>query len=205
MAANPPSPPPKRKSIAPDRLGEYASEKQIKKIPKIDSLPVPDDDDTDDFDWVQNVPGRPSPYANTWNLVYAVRTYNKKTGNWETLCIEGGDGKIEMNGKFQELNSASTPHGQLRKPPVCHITPWALVSLVIKNMESKSGKTASEPFKKYACWGNTNNLRTGHNACNAGGTKATAQNHTSAAYKAADVHVDRCIKDCQGNGMTWHM
>lgn len=193
--------PGKRRSIPPGKyLDNMASEAMLlASDPDADSLVRErDPGEEDDFDWVVNVPGRPSPYSVTWNLVYGGRK-PVKTGGFEVACGEGNDGVIKMNSLLQEVNASSTPHGALRKPPVCHIIPWVLLSVALDEHQHTVGKTLREDFRRYVCWGDTTNLRTGHNGCNAGGVKVTAQTATSSEKSQATAFVLRCLSQYSGH------
>ena len=178
----------KRVSKPPARFGVSATEDQLQEMDQgIDSL-VTEGEVDDDFDWLPVVPGRPSPYSTTWNTTYANRVKVDGANGvfWRVQCDEGCGKPIDMDGKFQEINGASTPKGKLRKPPVCHIVPWALLKARLDEMEQEEkhqgrGRTLTDAFKKKVCWGMGNNLRPGHNGCNAGGTKETAESYKNSA------------------------
>ncbi|KTF30704.1 hypothetical protein [Xanthomonas vesicatoria] len=191
--------PNKRKSLPPGRFRDGASEWELlQSDPGINSLAnaVVDAND-DDFDWVGSVPGRPGPYSTTWNLVYAARKPDGK-GGFEVPCGESGDGAIKLNGQFQEVGAASTPHGKLRKPPVCHVIPWVLLSIALDEHAQLAKKTLKSDFKRFLCWGDVSNLRTGHNGCNAGGTKVTALTATSSQKAQASIFVSACATTYEG-------
>ncbi len=160
-----------------------------------------DPPNSDDGDWIANVPGRPAPYTTTWLTVYGKRTSAPQGSGFafSVNCEEGGDGAIEMDGQYSELNGKSTPDGRLQKPPVCHIIPWALLSLAMSDFETKNQKIFTEEFKRYVCWGDNSNLRTGHNGCNAGGQKVTVQNATALQIQTAKHFVEKCIIAQKGN------
>lgn len=149
-----------------------------------------------DFDWVLNVPGRPSPYTTTWSLVYGKRT-TLPSGGFTVPCEEGRDGDIQLNGLLQEVNGKSTPHGILRKPPVCHVIPWVLLSVAMGELETLTRRELTDEFKRYVCWGVTSNLQTGHNACNAGGAKVTVLSATTSDKRQAASFVNSCLSTYQ--------
>lgn len=193
----------KRKSRPTEWFGNMASEERILRSDSgIDSLPLAvDKADLEDFDWVANVPGRPSPYPVTWNLVYVSRKPDGM-GGFDVPCQEAGDGTIKLNGQFQELGASSTPHGQLRKPPVCHVIPWVLLSVALDEYAHTAGKTLTDEFRRYVCWGDVSNLRTGHNGCNAGGAKTTVANATASQKGQASAFVTRCANGYKGMKFT---
>lgn len=151
-----------------------------------------DPGDVDDGEWASSVPGRPPPYTTTWSLVYVNRKV-VASGGFEVACAEGCNGTIRLNSQLQEIDGASTPHGKLRRPPVCHVIPWVLLSLAMDDLARSVGKTLTDAFKRYVCWGNVTNLRTGHNGCNASGTKVVALTATSAEIGRAKAFVASCL------------
>ena len=186
--------PGKRRSIPPGNyLDNLAAEALLlARDPDADSMVrARDPGEEDDFDWLAKVPGRPSPYSTTWNLVYGRRKV--VTGGFEVACAEGNDGVIKLNSLLQEIDASSTPHGELRKPPVCHIIPWVLLSVALDEQQHIAGKVFKDDFRKYVCWGDITNLRTGHNGCNAGGVKVTTQTATASEKLQATNFVRRCI------------
>jgi hypothetical protein len=187
----------RRNSNPPLRYSGGLSDSELQDMDAdIDSHPVTQDQD--DFDWVASVPGRPPPYTTTWNLVYGKRKARPK-GGYTVACEEGAaigsgcSGTIEMNSQCQELNAQSTPKGRLQKPPVCHVIPWAMLSYAMTQHKSPQVQNASDGFKRFVCWGSTNNLRTGHNGCNSQQTKTTVQNHTSSDLKSAMSFIDHAV------------
>ncbi|WDM67465.1 hypothetical protein [Xanthomonas cucurbitae] len=189
----------KRSAPRPARYSNGASESELLLTdPDINSMAdAVVDADADDFDWVGSVPGRPSPYRTTWNLVYAARKPDGK-GGFEVACGEGGDGTIKLNGQFQEIGAASTPHGQLRKPPVCHVIPCVLLSVALDEHAQLAKKVLKSEFKRFVCWGEVGNLRTGHNGCNAGGSKVTVLTATSSQKGQASLFVTGCATSYEG-------
>jgi hypothetical protein len=193
--------PPKRTSIQPKLFGTYATEADLKKAdPNIDELANKVSESSDDFDWAPPVPGRPSPFGHTWNSVYVglANVAGTPGVSWSIRCEEGCGQLIPMNGSRQEVGSSSTPHDKPRKPPVCHKIPWAHLNEALQELEQieKHGgraRSMKDSFKRYVCWGDTNNLRPGHNGCNAVGMKETASTYSGSKKAAAVAFVERCV------------
>lgn len=183
----------KRQSLPPAKYQEGIEESDLMDVdPGINSLvQTVDTADQDDFDWVGSVVGRPAPYSTTWNLVYSSRKPNA-SGGFDVPCQEKGDGIIKLNGKFQEINASSTPNGAPRKPPVCHVIPWVLLSVALDEYGQKANKTLKADFRRFVCWGDVSNLRTGHNGCNAGGAKVTVSTATTSGKLGAASFVAKC-------------
>lgn len=185
---------PNRARSRPKWLKDAIDEKTLKKFdPDIDQLVVEEQYDNDDFDWLPNVPGRPAPYTTTWNVVYGHRVLSGK--GFTIPCQEGCGKDIELDSHLHEVNAGSTPHGKPRKPPVCHNVSWAALEVSMLNKESAESSLRKKPahltpdFVRAVCW-ETTNLRPGHNACNALGTKTTAQNVSPQELKAAEQVID---------------
>jgi hypothetical protein len=192
-------------------LGTRATEAQLQNMdPDIDSeANKVNEDASDDFDWLPPDSTRPSPEPGTWNQTYQGKTLASSASNkevkWQILCQEECkqlSPLILMNGLHQELNASSTPHGKLRKPPVCHDIPWAHLKAVLGEMEQQeryalgSLKRAMAPdFKRYVCWGNTKNLRAGHNGCNASGAKDTLLTFSGSSKQKAQNFVEGCVNN----------
>jgi hypothetical protein len=134
------------------------------------------DSDALDGDYVQKIGNRPTSYEHTWRNVYSARAFNKEANEYQIYCHEKGCGKIiRMDSKFTEIDSRSTPHGEPRKPPVCHKVSWAALEEVMIQQEGSKQKSYTDAFRKYVCWYEPN-LQPGHNGCNSAGQKTTAQN-----------------------------
>jgi len=206
---------PKRLSKPPEHYGSYSSlQAQFDADPDIAALENPNADlGADDYDWAAPVPGRPTPYPTTWSQVYSPLTVVKGDPqvHWRIACREGGCSKwIDLNGKGQELNASSTPHGQLRKPPVCHDIPWAHLKQALEEMQQAETNGASgkkrqmkEEFKRYVCWGDKKNLRPGHNGCNAAGAKDTLHTYTGSSKSRALAFVQHCTMNWP-HGSIWN-
>ncbi|MDP9123557.1 MAG: hypothetical protein M3N82_02990 [Pseudomonadota bacterium] len=189
---------PKRIGKPPERFGDVASKAQIRANDESDYDSDEDmaSDDDDDFDWLPADPTRPPPYSYTWSQVYQP---TKAAANTQGIaftigCAEGCGKPILLNGKYQEIDGTSTPHGKLRRPPVCHDIPWAhLRDALIEFENGSKGKKLQDDFKRYVCWGDVNNLRAGHNGCNSAGSKHTSATFTGGAATNARSFVARCV------------
>jgi hypothetical protein len=162
--------------------------------------PGADREDEDDIDYVQSILGRPGQFSDTWAIVYGHRTI---FGNgFHIPCGQANcthlTRQIMLNSKHVELNAGSTPHGKPRKPPVCHIVSWAALEKEMLDRESRATSQAgsqrlfTDVFRRNVCW-YPPNLQPGHNACNAGGTKTTANTVSTREAAAAREIVDKVI------------
>ena len=106
-----------------------------------------------------------------------------------------------MNHSDQELNARGTPHGQLRKPPICHIVSWAVLKVVKEAKENTAGKLHTDAFLKHYCW-QTANMRPGHNGCNGGGTKSTATCYSTQERHEAETLYAKAVTSW-GNKPLW--
>lgn len=195
-----------RQSNAPKFYGDHASPDQLQEADDWVARNYPPTDFSD-LDWLPSVPGRPTPFRTTWWETYGGLTVSKKRGVKFSIGCEEGCGKlIRMNGKFQELNAKSTPHGELRKPPVCHGVSWAAIKVMLEDMELKESKKLrqekkfTEEFKRSACWHHSN-LHPGHNGCNAAGAKTTSSNVSASEKEQALGLILRTMKEYEGTGV----
>jgi hypothetical protein len=206
----PPSRYPTRDRTPPKPFAAKATDEALRATdPDIDmEANKVNEDANDDFDWLPVDPTRPSPEPGTWNTTYQGKTQASSASNkevkWQILCQE--DCKepsplILMNGLHQELDASSTPHGKLRRPPVCHVIPWAHLkeALLQKEQADKrhagaKNRTLSQAFRRFVCWSVAKNLRPGHNGCNAKGIKETSASYqfSASAQKSARDFVSSC-------------
>lgn len=192
----------KRVRKPPNRFGERLTDGEIKSRigadwALLDSLVQADTaDDADDFDWLPAVPGRPAPFPTTWAAVYKPLSILRDTAGRVTghtiICREKCGQIINLNGKLQEIGATATPHGKMRKPPVCHIASWVALEVVMNEQETLAGKRLTDGLRRAVCW-DTANLRPGHNGCNAGGVKTTISNLGTTEKAAAKAVYDRVV------------
>jgi len=160
--------------------------------------PGADDNDegSGDADYIQSLEGRPAQLTTTWNIVYGPRT--PQGTNFAIQCRQPGctvpNQMIVLNALGIEQNAKSTPHGKPRKPPVCHVVPWAALETAMLNMESVRGGKFTSAFRRRVCWYDAN-LVPGHNGCNSAGTKTTAQTATPQELKAAETIIGRVMQE----------
>jgi hypothetical protein len=187
-------------------LGTRATEAQLQNMdPDIDSeANKVNEDASDDFDWLPPDSTRPSPEPGTWNQTYQGMTQASSASNkevkWQILCQEKCKKPILMNGLHQELDASSTPHGKLRKPPVCHVVPWAHLkeALLEKEQAGHAGaknRKLSQAFRRFVCWSVASNLRPGHNGCNAEGIKDSSDSYRQSSSKRDSARniVETCM------------
>jgi|GEM_PF-6665243 len=178
-----------------DEMQEFLA-KLDNDISMLDPQAFDKDEGDNDPDYIQSLDGRPAQLTTTWDVVYGART---PQGN--NFAIQCGEPKCRIPGKVIllnalgiELNAQSTPHGKPRKPPVCHVVPWAALETAMLNMESQQGRKFTGAFRRRVCWYEAN-LVPGHNGCNSAGTKVTAQSASTQELKAAGAIIDRVMQE----------
>ena len=165
-------------------------------------------EDEDDTDYLQSIPGRPGQFRITWAEAYGKRnTFGKGFAIEceEPHCVHSSR-TILLDSKLVEISAGSTPHGKPRKPPVCHKVPWAALEKTMLDMESAESIRANtlrkltDNFRKRVCWF-PSNLSPGHNACNAAGTKTTAQTVSVSETKKAKDIIQQVINEFKSVGV----
>lgn len=194
-----PKPTQRKTEMATDKIFEAAGV-DMDKAREEDALDAARRKNDDGLDWLPHDPSRPSPPKNLWLQVYAPLKHldDENAGEgvpegaeFSIQCDEDCGKFIYLNGSYQELNAVSTPHNELRKPPICHIVSWAVLNVVRKEVEEKEQRLHTDAFLKHYCW-QLANMRTGHNGCNSSGTKSTSTSYSDqektlakARYKSA--------------------
>ena len=162
------------------------------------------------------VTGRPGAPKALWDKVYMVNTPPR---NWTDIQPSGSGSSpdvahevqcqeptcraksrtIQLNAKFQELNASGTPHGQLRRPPLCHILPWVALRAYLDEVEQKNfGMVHNTDFVKAYCW-YAPNIQPGHNVCNGSGTHDTAATVTAKQKKDAEAQYNTVVNSFTGS------
>lgn len=157
--------------------------------PGIDALDPGEVRDDDDDDYLQSVPGRPNQFSTTWNAVYGKRV-PCSTG-YCISCEEGCGNDLFLDARLKEIR-ANSPTLKPRRPPVCHIVPWAALEYMLIQLEGREGNSRkfTDHFRQSVCW-EVSNLRPGHHACNSAGLKVMAQNMRESDKRAALAVIER--------------
>ncbi len=163
--------------------------------------------------------GRPGAFKHTWGNVYqngvVTGWYNVLPNDYQPTgaipigvahtvnCLEptcrAASRVIHLNAQSQEIDAASTPHGRLQRPPICHKVPWAALKAYLDEIELNQNLEHYTDFVKFYCWYESN-LGPGHNGCNAQGTHTTASTVTSLEKQQAKAIYDDAVSDWQASG-----
>lgn len=180
-----------RQRSTPDTFGTFATDAELRDADPYLMEIMRDDPAT----------GRPGAPASLWDQVYKKLGWkNVKPGKLtdtriahtaqcrEPTCLAASR-TINLNAQFQELDAVATPHGALRRPPICHITPWAALKAYLDYVELTYTVVHRAGFVKKYCW-DAPNVQPGHNQCNATGVHTTAATVTAQQLAAAKIIYD---------------
>lgn len=198
------APMPPTRSLRP-RILDASAEATRKRLAALDDEigiidPAVDQEDEDDTDYLQSVPGRPGQFSTTFASVYGSAVF--ANGHYfidcgEPRCLAPS---LVMNSKWVELHATGTPHGKPRKPPVCHKVPWTALEMEMLDRERIKQLRYTDHFRRTVCW-HRPNLGPGHNGCNAAGVKTQAHNVTKQELTAAGLIIDNV--QATFTGLVW--